>query len=86
MKQHPPRQIFEKLVNKNAIKHKIGAPPRGGGPWQFFLKPLSPPTVVTNLKLGAEKIFPLKIVDVFIEMAKTHKKVILYLFFGFFGS
>jgi hypothetical protein len=27
MKQHPPRQIFEKLVNKNAIKHKIGGPP-----------------------------------------------------------
>ncbi len=24
MKQHPPRQIFEKLVNKNAIKCKIG--------------------------------------------------------------
>jgi hypothetical protein len=24
MKQHPPRQIFEKLVNKNAIKRKIG--------------------------------------------------------------
>jgi hypothetical protein len=27
MKQHPPRQIFEKLVNKNAIKRKIGGPP-----------------------------------------------------------
>jgi hypothetical protein len=27
MKQHPPRQIFKKLVNKNAIKHKIGGPP-----------------------------------------------------------
>ena len=27
MKQHPPRQIFEKLVNKNAIKRKIGVPP-----------------------------------------------------------
>ena len=38
MKQHPPRQIFEKLVNKNAIKCKIGGPP-----WQFFLKPLTPP-------------------------------------------
>jgi len=39
MKQHPPRQIFEKLVNKNAIKvkPKIGGPPR-----QFFLKPLTP--------------------------------------------
>jgi hypothetical protein len=23
----PPRQIFEKLVNKNAIKRKIGGPP-----------------------------------------------------------
>jgi hypothetical protein len=34
----PPRQIFEKLVNKNAIKPKIGGPP-----WQFFLKPLTPP-------------------------------------------
>jgi hypothetical protein len=29
MKQHPPRQIFEKLVNKNAIKPKIGGPPPG---------------------------------------------------------
>ena len=38
MKQHPPRQIFKKLVNKNAIKRKIGVPP-----WQFFLKPLTPP-------------------------------------------
>ncbi len=38
MKQYPPRQIFEKLVNKNAIKRKIG-----GLPWQFFLKPLTPP-------------------------------------------
>jgi hypothetical protein len=38
VKQHPPRQIFEKLVNKNAIKRKIGGPP-----WQFFLKPLTPP-------------------------------------------
>jgi hypothetical protein len=28
MKQYPPpRQIFEKLVNKNAIKPKIGGPP-----------------------------------------------------------
>jgi hypothetical protein len=27
MKQHSPRQIFEKLVNKNAIKRKIGGPP-----------------------------------------------------------
>jgi hypothetical protein len=27
MKQHPPRQIFEKLVIKNAIKRKIGGPP-----------------------------------------------------------
>ncbi len=34
----PPRQIFEKLVNKNAIKRKIGGPP-----WQFLLNPLTPP-------------------------------------------
>ncbi len=34
----PHRQIFEKLVNKNAIKPKIGGPP-----WQFFLKALTPP-------------------------------------------
>jgi hypothetical protein len=34
----PPRQIFKKLVNKNVIKCKIGGPP-----WQFFLKPLTPP-------------------------------------------
>ena len=27
MKPHPPRQIFGKLVNKNAIKRKIGGPP-----------------------------------------------------------
>ncbi len=27
MKQHTPWQIFEKLVNKNAIKCKIGGPP-----------------------------------------------------------
>jgi hypothetical protein len=33
-----PRQIFKKLVNKNAIKPKIGGPP-----WQFFLKPMTPP-------------------------------------------
>jgi hypothetical protein len=38
MKQHPHRQILEKLDNKNAIKPKIGGPP-----WQFFLKPLAPP-------------------------------------------
>ncbi len=38
MKQQPPRQIFEKLVNKNAIKRKIGGPP-----WQYFLKPLTLP-------------------------------------------
>ncbi len=34
-----PRQIFKKLINKNAIKPKIGGPP----PRQFFLKPLTPP-------------------------------------------
>jgi hypothetical protein len=38
MKQQPLKQIFENLVNKNAIKPKIGGPP-----WQFFLKPLTPP-------------------------------------------
>ncbi len=38
MKQHPPRQIFKKLVKKNAIKCKIGGPPL-----QIFLKPLTPP-------------------------------------------
>jgi hypothetical protein len=27
MKQHPPRQIFEKLVNKNAIKLSNGHSP-----------------------------------------------------------
>jgi hypothetical protein len=27
MKQHPPEQILEKLVNKNAIKPKIGGHP-----------------------------------------------------------
>jgi len=48
--------------------------------------PWGPPTVVTNLKLGAEKIFPLKIVDVFIEMAKTHKKSYFVFIFWFFGS
>jgi hypothetical protein len=31
------QQIFEKLVNKNAIKGKIGGPH-----WQFFLKPFTP--------------------------------------------
>jgi len=30
----PPRQIFKKIVNKNAIKRKIIGPP-----WQFFLNP-----------------------------------------------
>ncbi len=44
VKQHPPLptppQIFEKLVNKNAIKRKIGGPPL-----QFFLTPL---TVLEN--------------------------------------
>jgi hypothetical protein len=38
MKQHPSRQIFKKLVNKNAIKPKIGGPFR-----QFFLKALTSP-------------------------------------------
>jgi hypothetical protein len=41
-------------------------------------------TVVTNSKLGAEKNFPLKIVDVFIEMAKTHKKSYFVFIFWFF--
>ncbi len=34
----PPRQIFEKLVNKNAIKPKIGGPPAA-----IFPKTLDPP-------------------------------------------
>jgi hypothetical protein len=38
MKQHPPRQIFEKLVNKNAIKPKIGGPPQA-----IFPESLDPP-------------------------------------------
>jgi hypothetical protein len=38
MKQHPPRQIFEKLVNKNAIKRKIGVPPLA-----IFPETLAPP-------------------------------------------
>ncbi len=38
MKQHPPRQIFEKLVNKNAIKRKIG-----GHPLAIFPETLDPP-------------------------------------------
>jgi hypothetical protein len=38
MKQHPPRQIFEKLVNKNAIKCKMGGPPLA-----IFHETLDPP-------------------------------------------
>ncbi len=38
MKQHLPRQIFEKLVNKNAIKRKIGVPLRA-----IFSETLDPP-------------------------------------------
>jgi hypothetical protein len=38
MKQHPPRQIFEKLINKNAIKRKIGVPPLA-----IFPETLDPP-------------------------------------------
>ncbi len=38
MKQ-PPRQIFEKLLNKNAIKVK----PKIGAPWQFCAESLDPP-------------------------------------------
>ncbi len=38
MKQHPPTQIFEKLVNKNAIKCKIGAPPMA-----IFPETIDPP-------------------------------------------
>ncbi len=34
----PPRQIFEKLVNKNAIKPKIGGPPQA-----IFPASLDPP-------------------------------------------
>jgi hypothetical protein len=38
VRQHPPRQIFEKLVNKNAIKPKIGGPPQA-----IFPESLDPP-------------------------------------------
>jgi hypothetical protein len=38
MKQHPPRQIFEKLVKKNAIKPKIGGPSQA-----IFPETLEPP-------------------------------------------
>jgi hypothetical protein len=38
MKQHTPRQIFEKLGNKNAIKRKIGGPPLA-----IFPETLDPP-------------------------------------------
>jgi hypothetical protein len=38
MKQHPPRKIFRKLVNKNAIKRKIGGPPLA-----IFPETLDPP-------------------------------------------
>jgi hypothetical protein len=38
MKKHPPRQTFEKLVNKNAIKRKIGGPPLA-----IFPETLDPP-------------------------------------------
>ncbi len=38
MKQHPPRQIFEKLVNKNAISREIGGPPQA-----IFPETLDPP-------------------------------------------
>ncbi len=31
----PPRQIFEKLVNENAIKRKIGVPPQWGKSCKF---------------------------------------------------
>jgi hypothetical protein len=40
MKQHPPRQIFEKLVNKNAIKVKLKI---GGPPLAIFPETLDPP-------------------------------------------
>ncbi len=38
MKQHPPRQIFKTLVNKNVIKRKIGGPPLA-----IFPETLDPP-------------------------------------------
>jgi len=38
VKQHPPGKFPKKLVNKIAIKTKIG-----GHHWQFFLKAFSPP-------------------------------------------
>jgi hypothetical protein len=54
MKQHPPRQIFEKLVNKNAIKPKIGGPP-----WQFFLKALTSPGILAKTSSTPYWIFNL---------------------------
>ena len=55
MEQHPPRKIFEKLVNKNAIKRKIGGPPHAIFP--ETLDPPPPPTVVRNIKKGAKFFF-----------------------------
>ena len=38
MKEHPPGKFVEKLVNKNAIKRKIGGPPLA-----IFPETLDPP-------------------------------------------
>ena len=46
MKQHLPRQIFKKLVNKNAIKRKIGGPPLA-----IFPETLDPPPPGILVKL-----------------------------------
>ncbi len=48
----PPQANFKTLVNGNAIKLEIRGPP-----WHFFLKALTPPTVVRNLKFGAKQVF-----------------------------
>jgi hypothetical protein len=43
-KQPPPEQICKKLLNKNAIKPKIGDPL-----WQLFLKTLTPRDFSENI-------------------------------------
>jgi hypothetical protein len=50
MKQHLLRQIFGKLVNKNATKPKIGGPPPGS-PLAIFPETLTPPLgILANLQ------------------------------------
>ncbi len=48
MKHHPLQQIFEKLVNKNAIKRKIGGPPLA-----IFPETLDPPTLEILAKISS---------------------------------